>query len=265
MTPNNLKISRHMPGLLEVAVSRPKALNALNTQTLNELAAVLAEAAQDSSVRVVILTGEGEKSFIAGADIVEMQGKDVRDAVEFSKLGHTVARLLESMPKPTIAAVNGFALGGGCEMAMACDFILAADSASFGQPEVGLGLIPGFGGTVRLTKLIGMARAKDLIFSGRRVRAEEAARMGLVSQVFPAGEFRVKVLELATMIARNSLSAVSCSKGLINEFSESVGLNYKIDSEAHAFGRLFGTADQVEGVQAFVEKRKPIFVGVEGE
>jgi len=262
MTLNNLVLSRHEPGVLVVQVTRPTALNALNTETLRELHSVLKDAAADAAVRVVVLTGEGEKSFIAGADILEMKGKDNREAVEFSKLGNEVAKLLELMPKATIAAVNGFALGGGCEMAMACDFIVAADNAVFGQPEVGLGLIPGFGGTFRLMKLVGVARAKDLIFSGRKIKAPEALQMGLVSQVIPAAEFRAKVMDLAVQVSRNSLPAVVKSKQLMNEFSESVGLNFKVDAESHAFGRLFGSSDQVEGLTAFAEKRKPQFEGI---
>ena len=262
MTPNNLVLARHDPGVLVVQVTRPAALNALNTETLRELHSVLREASGDPGVRVLVLTGEGEKAFIAGADILEMKGKDNREAVEFSKLGNEVAKLLELMPKPTIAAVNGFALGGGCEMAMACDFIVAAENAVFGQPEVGLGLIPGFGGTFRLMKLVGVARAKDLIFSGRRIKAGEALQMGLVSQVVPAAEFRARVLELAVQISRNSLPAVVKSKQLINEFSETVGLSLKVDAESHAFGRLFGSTDQAEGLSAFAEKRKPRFEGV---
>ncbi len=262
MTLNNLVLLRQDPGVLVVQVNRPAALNALNTDTLRELYAVLKDASVDASVRVIVLTGEGEKSFIAGADILEMTGKDNREAVEFSKLGNEVAKLLELMPKPTIAAVNGFALGGGCEMAMACDFIVAADNAVFGQPEVGLGLIPGFGGTFRLMKLVGLARAKDLIFSGRKVKAPEAFQMGLVSQVIPAAEFRSKVMDLAVNVSRNSLPAVVKSKQLMNEFSESVGLNFKVDAESHAFGRLFGSSDQVEGLAAFAAKRKPQFEGI---
>jgi len=262
MTPNNLVLARHDPGVLVVQVTRPAALNALNTETLRELHSVLREASGDPGGRVLVLTGEGEKAFIAGADILEMKGKDNREAVEFSKLGNEVAKLLELMPKPTIAAVNGFALGGGCEMAMACDFIVAAENAVFGQPEVGLGLIPGFGGTFRLMKLVGVARAKDLIFSGRRIKAGEALQMGLVSQVVPAAEFRARVLELAVQISRNSLPAVVKSKQLINEFSETVGLSLKVDAESHAFGRLFGSTDQAEGLSAFAEKRKPRFEGV---
>ena len=261
MTPSNLVLLRQPPGILVIQIDRPTALNALNTETLQELHDVLKGAAVDQAIRVVVLMGGGDRAFIAGADIVEMKGKNHRDAIEFSKLGNEVAKLLELMPKPTIAAVNGFALGGGCEMAMACDFIVASESAVFGQPEVGLGLIPGFGGTFRLMKLVGMARAKDLIFSGRRIRAPEALQMGLVSQILPVADFKEKVMELAGQISRNSLSAVMKSKQLINEFSESVGLSFKADAESQAFGRLFGSHDQIEGVSAFVEKRKPSFEG----
>src|SRR5262249_55335667 len=149
------------PGIRVIKISRPRALNALNTETLHELKQALGEAADDPSVRVVVLTGDGDKAFIAGADIAEMKDKTVEEGVNFAQLGHEVTKLLELMPKPTLAAVNGFALGGGTEMAIACDFILASDKAVFGQPEVGLGIIPGFGGTIRLSKFVGMPVAKE--------------------------------------------------------------------------------------------------------
>lgn len=262
MTFKNISIENESPGIRTVRISRPSALNALNTETLHELRRSLAEAAKDESVRVVILTGEGEKSFIAGADIAEMKDKNPGQGVEFAILGHEVAKTLELMPKPTIAAVNGFALGGGTEMAIACDFIVCSDNAVFGQPEVGLGIIPGFGATVRLAKFVGLPLAKELIFSGRRIKSEEAHRIGLVNHVYPQAEFRAKVLELAKSIASQSHSAVSRAKQLMNEFSESTGLSFKIDAEAHAFGRLFGSHDQREGMTAFVEKRKPTFRGL---
>ncbi len=262
MTFKNLVIENADPGIRFIKVSRPKALNALNTETLRELRDALRSASGDSGVRLVVLTGEGEKSFIAGADIVEMKDKSISDAVEFAQLGHEVSKLLELMPKPTVAAVNGFALGGGCEMAISCDFILAADNAVFGQPEVGLGIIPGFGATLRLMKFVGLPLAKELIFSGRKIKAQEALSVGLATQVFPAQEFRQKVLEMAQMISRNSLPAVVRCKQLMNEFSEMTGLNVKLDAEAHAFGRLFGNKDQREGMTAFVEKRKPQFEGL---
>ena len=258
----NLTIETVDPGIRVVKIARAKALNALNTATLRELRAALVSASAEAEVRVVVLTGEGDKAFIAGADIVEMKDKSSGEAVEFAQLGHEVTKLLELMPKPTIAAVNGFALGGGTEMAIACDFILASEKAVFGQPEVGLGIIPGFGATLRLAKFVGLPRAKELIFSGRRLKSEEAKAIGLANEVYPADDFMAKVLELAAMISRNSHGAVARSKQLMNEFSESTGLNSKLDAEAHAFGRLFGSKDQREGMGAFVDKRKPNFEGL---
>jgi enoyl-CoA hydratase len=260
MTLNNITIERRKPGICVISIARPAALNSLNTETLQELKTVLTEEAVNSETRVVVLTGSGEKSFIAGADIAEMKDKNVGEGIRFSQLGHQVTKLLELMPKPTIAAVNGYALGGGTEMAISCDFILASDKAVFGQPEVGLGILPGFGATIRLAKFVGMPRAKELIFSGRRIKADEAYAMGLVCHVYPAAEFMTRVLELAKTISENSLSAISKAKQLMNEFSETMGLNTKLDAEAQTFGQLFGSADQREGMTAFVEKRKPTFV-----
>lgn len=263
MTANsNLILERIEPGIRIIKISRPKALNALNTETLLELKQVLTHEFDDNSTRVLILTGDGDKSFIAGADISEMKDKSVSDGVQFAQLGHEVSKLLDLMPKPTIAAVNGFALGGGTEMALACDFILASDKAVFGQPEVGLGIIPGFGATLRLSKYVGLPLAKELIYSGRKVKADEALRIGLVNHVYPAQDFMTHVIELAKQISSQSHAAVARSKQLLNEFSESIGLNFKLDAEAQAFGRLFGTPDQLEGMTAFVEKRKPNFQGI---
>lgn len=258
----NLKIENESPGIRIIKIARPTVLNALNTETLGELRETLRETSADATVRVVVLTGEGEKSFIAGADIAEMKDKSTDQGIGFAQLGHDVARLLETMPKPTIAAVNGFALGGGTEMAIACDFILASDRAVFGQPEVSLGIIPGFGATFRLAKFVGWPKAKELIFSGARIKADEALRIGLANHVFPAGDFMTKVMEIARAISQQSFMAVSRSKVLMNELSESNGLNYKIDAESHAFGRIFGEADQREGMTAFVEKRKAKFQGL---
>lgn len=258
----NLIIEELEPGIRVLKVSRPKALNALNSQTLAELRTTLESFARDPAVRVIVLTGDGDKAFIAGADIAEMKDKSPHEGMQFSRMGHEVARLLERMPKPTIAAVNGFALGGGAEMAIACDFIVATDTAVFGQPEVGLGIIPGFGATFRLAKFVGLPRAKELVFSGRRINSEEARAMGLVNHVFPKAEFREKVLELARSIAIQSGSAVMRSKQLMNEFAEGGTLDFTIDAEAHAFGRLFGSHDQRDGMTAFVEKRKPAFEGL---
>jgi enoyl-CoA hydratase len=262
MTFNNLIIETTEPGITIVKISRPKALNALNTETLHELKAALQAEAQNEKTRVLILTGDGDKAFIAGADIVEMKDKSVSEGVQFAQLGHEVTKLLELMPKPTIAAVNGFALGGGTEMAIACDFIVASDKAVFGQPEVGLGIIPGFGATIRLAKYVGYPRAKELIFSGRRVKAEEAKEIGLVNHIYPVEQFMSSVIELAKSISQHSHSAIARSKLLMNEFSETTGLNFKLDAEATSFGQLFGTEDQREGMAAFVDKRKPAFQGL---
>jgi enoyl-CoA hydratase len=250
------------PGIQIIKISRPKALNALNSDVLHELKEKLIHISENPEIRVVILTGDGEKAFIAGADISEMKDKSVSEGVQFAQLGHEVTKLLELMPKPTIAAVNGFALGGGTEMAIACDFIIASDQAVFGQPEVSLGVIPGFGATLRLSKFVGLPRAKELIFSGRRVLAQEALSMGLVNHIYPAQDFMKHVLELAKSISANSHLAIARSKQLLNEFSESTGLNFKLDAEAQTFGRLFGSSDQREGMTAFVEKRKPHFQGL---
>jgi enoyl-CoA hydratase len=259
---NNLKIEKLEKGVTVLKIARPQALNSLNTETLHEMKKALTAIARDSSVRVLVLTGEGEKAFIAGADIVEMKDKNVSEGVLFAQLGHEITKLLELMPKPTIAAVNGFALGGGTEMAIACDFIVASDKAVFGQPEVSLGIIPGFGATIRLAKFIGFPLAKELIFSGRRVKAEEAKEIGLVNHVYPSDSFMKSAIELAHSISQHSYSAIARAKALMNEFSESSGLNFKLDAEATSFGQLFGSADQREGMAAFVEKRKPAFQGL---
>ena len=258
----NLKVERLALGITIVSIDRPKALNALNTETLTELRKCFREIATDKT-RVLIFTGTGEKAFIAGADILEMKDKSNSEGVQFAKLGHEVGKLLEIMPKPTIAAVNGYALGGGTEMACACDFIWASDNAVFGQPEVSIGVMPGFGGTFRLARYVGYPKAKELIFSGKKIDSQEAKRLGLAAQVFSAGEFRQKVLEGAQEIAKNSSTAVTAAKKAMVEFSEHVGLNSKIDGEAQLFGSLFESKDQVEGMEAFVGKRKPQFQGLE--
>lgn len=258
----NITTERLEPGIAVVRIDRPKALNALNSRTLQELQLELSDLAKDSTVRVVVLTGAGEKSFIAGADITEMKELTPGEGVIFSQVGHEVAKLLETMPKPTIAAVNGFALGGGTEMALACDFILASDKAVFGQPEVALGIIPGFGGCFRLARAVGWPKAKYLVYSGARIKADEAMAMGLCAKVFPAEQFWDEVVKVAQTIARQSSSAVSKAKQLMVEFSETTGLHYKIDGEAHSFGRLMGSYDQREGMAAFVEKRAAKFEGL---
>jgi enoyl-CoA hydratase len=239
-----------------VTVDRPDALNALDVATLTELRDRLQELVADDAVRVVILTGSGERAFVAGADIKYMSGLEVAGAKEWGALGHEAARLLETMPKPAIAAVNGFALGGGCELALACDIRYAAPGAKFGQPEVNLGIIPGWGGTQRLARVCGLGVAKELILTGRIVDADEALRIGLVSGVYdPVLE---QARETANLLASKSAGSLRVMKELANR---SLGGDHaaNLDAEADAFGELFGTADAKEGLTAFVEKREPKF------
>jgi enoyl-CoA hydratase len=241
-----------------VMIDRQEALNALDVATLTELRDSLRALADDESARVVILTGAGEKAFVAGADIKYMSGLDVDQAKEWGALGHETGRLLETMPKPTIAAINGFALGGGCELAVACDIRYAASSAKLGQPEVNLGIIPGWGGTQRLARLSGLGVAKDLIFTGRIVDAEEALRIGLVNAVHdPVLD---KAREVGALLASKSPVALKLMKDLANR---ALGGDHaaNLGAESETFGELFSSEDAKEGLAAFVEKRQPNFVG----
>ncbi len=237
-----------------ITINRPKALNALNTQVLEELNTTL-DNVDINTIRCLIVTGAGEKSFVAGADIGEMKDLDSTAGEIFGKKGNDVFRKLEMFPIPTIAAVNGFALGGGCELAMSCDFRIASDSALFGQPEVGLGITPGFGGTQRLARLVGAGMAKQLIYTGRNIKAEEALRIGLVNSIHTVEELMETAKKLAKSIANNAPIAVRASKEAINK-----GLDMDMDSaiglEAKIFGSCFDSADQKEGMTAFMEKRK---------
>ena len=245
-------------GVAVVTVDRPDALNALDLPTLTELRDRLLELSADDAVRVVVLTGGGERAFIAGADIKYMSGLDVAGAQAWGELGHDCARLLETMPKPTIAAVNGFALGGGCELALACDTRYAASGAKLGQPEVNLGIIPGWGGTQRLARVCGLGVAKELIFTGRVVGAEEALRIGLVNGVHdPVLE---KATEIARLLASKSPIALRVMKELSNR---ALGGDHaaNLDAEGETFGELFSSDDAKEGMTAFVEKREPVFRG----
>jgi enoyl-CoA hydratase len=235
-------------------------LNALNGETLTELRDRLRELALDTDARTVVLTGAGEKAFAAGADITEMTEMTVLEAHGWGMLGHECGRLLESMPKPTIAAVNGFALGGGCELALACDIRYASENAKFGQPEINLSVIPGWGGTQRLARAVGAGLAKDLILTGRTIDAAEALRIGLVSAVYPGAELLDRALETAAGLAKKSPVALSAAKDAANRALQGdlgTGLSY----EAILFAALFATEDQVEGMRAFTEKREPDFKG----
>lgn len=240
-----------------VTLNRPEALNALNSQVLLELDHVIDVIAEDDEVLAVILTGSG-KAFVAGADIKEMKDLSTMEGRKFSILGNKVFRKLENLEKPVIAAVNGFALGGGCELSMACDIRLASQKAKFGQPETGLGITPGFGGTQRLARHVGMGMAKELIFTGKIINAEEAARIGLVNRVIEPDKLIEEAKTLANSIAANAPVAVKLSKAAINR-----GMQCDIDTalmyEAEAFGECFSTEDQKEGMSAFLEKREKSF------
>jgi enoyl-CoA hydratase len=247
-------------GVAVVTVDRPAALNALDLPTLTELRDRLAELADEQPVRVVVLTGAGERAFIAGADIKYMSGLDVRGGTEWGELGHDCGRLLETMPKPTIAAINGFALGGGCELALACDLRYAARTAKLGQPESNLAIIPGWGGTQRLARVCGLGVAKDLILTGRIVDAEEALRIGLVNAVYEPGELMERVGEVAQGLAAKSPVALAAAKAAVNHVLQGDHVQNLI-SEAERFGGLFASEDQKEGMAAFVEKREPKYRG----
>jgi enoyl-CoA hydratase len=240
-------------GVATVTIDRQDALNALDVATLTELRDRLRELAGDTDVRGVVLTGAGEKAFVAGADIKYMSGLDPDQARGWGALGHEAGRLLETMPKPTIAAVNGFALGGGCELALACDIRYASARAKVGQPEVNLGIVPGWGGTQRLARVCGVGVAKDLVFTGRTIDAEEALRVGLVSAI--ADPVLDRALETARELAAKSPVALALAKRLVNLSPGALEL------EAEEFGDLFASEDAKEGLTAFVEKRAPSFTG----
>jgi enoyl-CoA hydratase len=247
-------------GFAVLTIARQEAMNALDLETLTELRDALSELAEDDEVRVVVLTGEGEKAFAAGADIKYMSGLDVDEAKEWGALGHETGRLLEEMPKATIAAINGFALGGGCELALACDIRYAARTAKIGQPEINLGIIPGWGGTQRLARATTLGYAKELILTGRIVDAEEAERRGLVNAVFEAGDLMDRTLETARLIASKSPVAVAAAKEACNRALHG-DHRANLDDERDRFGELFSSQDAKEGMTAFVEKREPNFVG----
>ena len=236
-------------------INRPKALNALNSQVLEDLNELVDLVTADEEIRALVLTGAGEKAFVAGADIGEMSTLTKAEGEAFGKKGNDVFRKLETMPVPTIAAINGFALGGGCELSMSCDIRICADTAVFGQPEVGLGITPGFGGTQRLARLVSPGMAKQLIYTARNIKADEALRIGLVNAVYPAAELMAAAEKMADTIAKNAPIAVRACKKAINE-----GLDVDMDAalviEEKLFGSCFETADQAEGMGAFLEKRK---------
>jgi enoyl-CoA hydratase len=247
-------------GITLVKINRPQVLNALNEETLRELQGALKEVAGRKDVRAVILTGEGDKAFVAGADIAAMKAMNPTDALAFSRLGHDTLGMIENLTKPVIAAVNGFALGGGLEIALACDFIYASEKAKLGVPEVTLGIFPGFGGTQRLPRLIGKGKAKELIFTGGMIDASEAYNLGIVNKVFPTDQLMEEVFKTARTIAQNGPVAVSMAKGSVNAGYDMEGAEGEA-IEITAWANVFATHDQKEGMGAFLEKRKPQFKG----
>lgn len=238
-----------------VTIDRPKALNALNPEVLADLKAAF-EAIDQNTVRCVVLTGAGEKSFVAGADIGSMSTMTKAQGEEFGKLGNDIFLYIESFPLPVIAAVNGFALGGGNELAMSCDIRICSDNAVFGQPEVGLGITPGFGGTQRLARLVGMGMAKQLVYSALNIKADEALRIGLVNAVYPQAELMENVMKLANKIAKNAPIAVRNCKKAIND-GISLPIADAVVVEEKLFGDCFETHDQVEGMSCFLSREKP--------
>jgi enoyl-CoA hydratase len=243
-----------------VTINRPDKLNALNHETLVELRAAVQDAVQDADIDVVVLTGSGEKAFVAGADISELHAQDALAGLGFAAYGQETVAMLAKCPKPVIAAVNGFALGGGCEIAIACHIRYASENAKFGQPEVNLGTIPGYGGTQRLARLIGYGRAMELILSGAMIDAQEALRIGLVNKVVPKGEVLAAAKELATMIISRGQVAVRLALEAVRAVQET-GLEEGLRKEAALFGLSCGSADFKEGTQAFLEKRNARFIG----
>ena len=250
---NNIKLAVS-EGIALVTIDRPKALNALNSETLGELNECLKELEQRKDIRVILLTGGGQKAFVAGADISEMVNASAPEGREMALLAKRCFERLEQMPVVTIAAVNGYALGGGCELAMACDIRVAAENAIFGQPECGLGILPGFGGTQRLARLVGKGLAKELIFTCRRIDAQEACRIGLVNQVVPQTELLESCLAMAEEIGRSAPLGVAYAKQAINAGLDT-DLANGLKMEADAFALSFSTHDKKEGMTAFLEKR----------
>jgi enoyl-CoA hydratase len=243
-----------------VTVDRPKSLNALDTRTLQELEKIAGDLAQRSDLRGVVVTGAGEKAFVAGADIAEMNGMDADRARHFGALGQRVMDAVSALPFPVVAAVNGFALGGGCELALACDFIYASENARFGLPEVSLGVLPGFGGTQRLTRLVGRARAKELIFTGDMIDAAKAREIGLVLEVVPLPKLLGHARAALERVAKKGPLAVRRAKEAIDRGAD-LELADGLAIERQLFSDLFASTDRSEGMKAFLEKRPPVFTG----
>ncbi|WP_315078026.1 short-chain-enoyl-CoA hydratase [uncultured Clostridium sp.] len=241
-----------------VTINRPKALNALNSETLKDLDTVLENLENDSNIYAVILTGSGEKSFVAGADISEMKDLNEEQGREFGELGNKVFLRLENLDKPVIAAISGFALGGGCELSMSCDIRIASEKAKFGQPEAGLGITPGFGGTQRLSRIVGLGKAKEMIYTCDIIKAEEAYRIGLVNKVVSLESLMDEAKAMANKIIANAPIAVKLCKDAINRGMQ-VSIDKAVLIEAEDFGKCFSSEDQTEGMTAFLERREKNF------
>ena len=250
----------HDGGVAVVTIDRPDVLNALNTALLEELLATLTDLGGDAEIAAIIMTGEGDRSFIAGADIKEMAGKTPLEARAYSELGQEIAHTLETMRKPTIAAVNGYALGGGCEMALACDVRLASENAHFGQPEINLGIIPGGGGTQRLARVLGKQRAMELVLTGERFDAAAALELGLVNRVVEGDGWLDEAMALAASVATRPPIAARLAKQAVIA-AEETALSAGLESERRLYELAMATEDRVEGMNAFVEKREPEFEG----
>lgn len=259
MTYSNIQFD-NKNGIVTVTINRPEALNALNSSTLEELSNIFDRIAEDEDLRVLILTGGGQKAFVAGADIGEMSSFTPLQARAFVEKGQTIISKIQHLPIPVIAAVHGYALGGGCEIALACDFIYASEKASFGLPEIGLGIIPGFGGTQRLPRLVGPNIAKEMILTGKILSAQEAYRIGLVSKVLAPSELLANVHETATVLASKGKVALRSAKHAIDR-GMNMDLAMGLGMECDAFALCVANSDAQEGTSAFLEKRKPVFVG----
>ncbi len=259
MSSDTVLVSATEKHLVTITINRPDKLNALNREVLENLTKAFVELRARGDVRAVIVTGTGEKAFVAGADIGAMQKMTVPEAKALSDLGHHLGDVMEGSPFVILAAINGFALGGGCELAMACDLVYANEKARFGQPEVNLGVIPGFGGTQRLARRVGVGKARELVYTGDMIDAAEAHRIGLCEAVFPAAELLEKVRAVATKIATKGPVAIAQAKVAMRRGDALLPTANEL--EAQAFGLLFGTTDQKEGMAAFVEKRPASFAG----
>ena len=256
----NLSLEQSEAGRYLLSIDRPKQLNALSQDTIREFGEAITQIEADPLARVLIITGAGERAFIAGADIREFQGLSALQARALAQAGQSVLQRLENLPIPVVAAVNGFALGGGCEVALACDWIIASEHAKFGQPEVNLGIMPGFGGSQRLMRRVSKAMAMDLCMSGRMIDATEALRIGLANQIFPADALMDAVNTLAETLSQKPPIALKFIKQVLRD-GENMGLEQSCALEAELFSLCFTTADQEEGVTAFLEKRKAAFKG----